>query len=97
MPPPSSESVSDTLCHINPHRNPLAPRVPSQQAALVLRPQVAHLKLEGPRLINVARRLFRLRIQVVDRVLVEGLAPLAAQDVVETRRVGQAEDTISGK
>jgi hypothetical protein len=62
----------------------------------VPRAQVAHLELEGLRLIDVARRGLGVDVQVVDGVRVEGLGALAGEDVRQARGVGQAEDAISG-
>ncbi len=69
------------------------PTRPVPRATLRLGPQVIHLKLEGPRLIDVAPRLARIDVQVVvNGVLVEGLGALARQDVREAGWVRQAED-----
>jgi hypothetical protein len=61
----------------------------------VPRAQVAHLKRQGPRLVDVTRRLSGLDIEVVHRVGVERLGALAGQDVRQTRWVGEAEDAPS--
>jgi hypothetical protein len=58
--------------------------------------QVAHLELQGPRLVNVALRVSGLDIQVVDSVMMKRLRPLTGQNVREPRRVGEPEDAPSG-
>ena len=65
-------------------------------ASLIAGTQVAHLELQGLRLINVALWVSGLDIQVVDAVVMKCLGFLARQDVREPGRVGEAEDAPSG-
>lgn len=82
------------------YANPLAKRhcgkdIPG--ASLVPRAQVADLELEGLRLVDVTLRASGLDIQVVHRVLVKGLGPLAGKNVRKAGRVSEAEYAPSAR
>lgn len=59
------------------------------------RPQVLGTKVQLVRVIDVPRRVTCVRVQVVDGVLMERRGLGAVQDVVQARRVGEAEYAIS--
>ena len=60
-------------------------------------PQIMDLEVELVRLKHMAARVgVAIGVEVVDAVLVEGFLLLASNDMRETGRIGQAEDTITG-
>jgi hypothetical protein len=97
--PPTPNTLSKPKSSQNTtyHLRPPPQHLHRARATLPLRPEVAHLELEGLRLVDVTPRVLGLDVQVVDGVLVERLGALAREDVREPRRVRQAEDAPSGR
>ena len=63
----------------------------------LFRSQIMHKKRHLVALVNVTRRLFGLTIQIANRMLVECVGVVAMQDVLEARRIGEAEYAISNE
>ena len=55
-----------------------------------------HLEAQPRHLVDVARGPHGARVDVVDGVVVERVLLVAGEDVGEARRVGEAEDAVSG-
>lgn len=62
---------------------------------LLLRPQVLYIERQLVALVHMSSRMFRLAVQVINRMRVKGACLLAVEDMAQARRVRQSENAVS--